>query len=31
MNLTGFVKNIGISILCAAPIFLYCAFFMLFF
>jgi len=29
MKLTGAAKNIGICILCAAPIFLYCALFML--
>ena len=27
--MTGLLKNIGISIVCAVPIFLYCAFFMM--
>jgi len=31
MKATGFVKDIGMAILCAAPIFLYCALFMMIF
>ena len=29
MKLTGIVKDLGICVVCAAPLFLYCALFMM--